>query len=267
MIKYSKSLNLTSPIVSSRSPSTEASAHEGVCCSDSRAPYELQRKVNYKSAGSFDDRLSAFRLVYESYLGAGLIDANRYRMRVTPYHLQPETGVFIASLDNEVICTVTLIHDSEIGLPIDSVYREEIDMKRAEGLKLAEVSSLAAAPSLSKQEFWQVFMKLTGLMAQSARLQGVHGLVIAAHPKHARFYSRLMGFEQIGELRSYPSVRNRPAVACCLDLRGQMRYGHHAMTRSLAIGSFPCNFAGHRCQQLSVTSSDLRPGFHAHRSQ
>ena len=138
-------------------------------------------------------------------------------MRVTPYHLQPATGVFIATVGSEVVCTVTLIQDSSAGLPIDDVYGDEINIQRDNGLKLAEVSSLAAIPGLTQQTFWKIFMKLTSLIAQSARRQGVDGLVLAAHPRHARFYGHLMGFRQIGDLRSYPAVRNRPAVACYLD--------------------------------------------------
>jgi hypothetical protein len=41
--------------------------------------------------------------------------------------------------------------------------------------------------------------------------------VIAVHPKHARFYKRFMAFDLVGDVREYPSVQNRPAVACCLD--------------------------------------------------
>ncbi len=45
----------------------------------------------------------------------------------------------------------------------------------------------------------------------------MHQFLIAVHPKHAGFYQRFMGFEQIGPIRQYPSVQNAPAVACCLD--------------------------------------------------
>ena len=54
-------------------------------------------------------------------------------------------------------------------------------------------------------------------MAQHARQNGMHQFLIAVHPKHARFYERFMGFQQIGPLRDYPNVQDAPAVACCLD--------------------------------------------------
>jgi hypothetical protein len=54
-------------------------------------------------------------------------------------------------------------------------------------------------------------------MAQFARKNGVDALVIATHPRHVPIYQRTMGFVQIGGTRTYPSVRNHPAVACCLD--------------------------------------------------
>jgi hypothetical protein len=54
-------------------------------------------------------------------------------------------------------------------------------------------------------------------MAQFARRNRIDQLLIAVHPRHARFYQRMMGFEVLGPIREYPSVCNRPAVAYCLD--------------------------------------------------
>ena len=52
--------------------------------------------VVYRIAGERAEREAAFRLVYNSYLHAGLGEANRNAMRVTPYHLLESTQVFIA---------------------------------------------------------------------------------------------------------------------------------------------------------------------------
>jgi hypothetical protein len=172
--------------------------------------------VTYRVARGKSDRTAAFRLVYENYLAKRLIQPNPYRLRVTPYHLLPTTQVFIASRAGEVICTVTLIGDGQYGLPMESIYGDEVHSARRDGLYVGEVSCLAVK-EVDFRKFLPTFMQLTRVMAQFARANNMDQFLIAAHPKHARFYQRFMGMEQIGGLKEYPSVQNAPAVACCLD--------------------------------------------------
>jgi len=182
-----------------------------------RDPHGIPLTIQYKIAATRSEREAAFRLVHSSYLRAGLSHANPYGMRVTPYHLLDSTDVLLACYQGETILTMTLVGDGRLGLPMESIYREELAARRALDRALAEVSCLADR-RLSLREFCPVFIGLSQLCAQYARHQGYDDLVIAVHPKHARFYRRLFGFESLGPLRTYPTVRNRPAVALYLDL-------------------------------------------------
>ena len=181
------------------------------------APSSSRADVVYQLADRPQTRLGAFHLIYERYLEAGLIEANPFQLRVTPYHLQPKSVVFVGQKQDEVTCTVSLIDDAELGLPIERAYSREVERKRAEGLRLAEVSCLAFRTQQSKTRFWNSYLRLIRIMAQYARFHGVDALMIAVHPRHLACHTRLMGFEQIGPVRTYPSVRNHLAVACCLE--------------------------------------------------
>jgi len=172
--------------------------------------------ISYKIAATREERSAAFRLVYKSYLRASLGEPNPYEMRVTPYHLLPTTEVFIALLRGEAIFTVSLVVDGQLGLPMESVYRGLVASRRARGLLVGEVSCLADRRSQFRR-FFPVFLRLTRVMVQYARRQGLDELLVAVHPKHARFYQRFMSFEMIGEETAYPAVRNHPAVALSLD--------------------------------------------------
>ncbi|MBN1588477.1 MAG: long-chain N-acyl amino acid synthase [Pirellulales bacterium] len=172
--------------------------------------------VQYRIAATREQRAAAFRLVHYSYLRAGLTEPNWHEMRVTPYHLLPTTEVFVAICDDEVISTVTLVLDGELGLPMDSVYKQEIMERRARGLWMGELSCLADRRNDPKR-FFPIFVRLCRLAAQHARYRGVHEFVAAVHPRHARFYKRYMAFEPIGDERAYPSARNHPAVALSLN--------------------------------------------------
>lgn len=172
--------------------------------------------VDYRIAATREERASAFRLVYESYLEGGLGEPNAHGMRVTPYHLLPTTEVFVASAQGTTMFTVSLVVDGRLGLPMETVYAEEAARRREQGLRLAEVSCLADRRSQFRG-FFPVFLRLSRLMVQYARRRGVEELLVAVHPKHARFYRRYMDFRVFGEQAAYPTVRNNPAVALSLN--------------------------------------------------
>jgi hypothetical protein len=177
---------------------------------------DVESEVKYRIAGTRDERCAAFELVYRKYVEAGLIKPNHFEFRVTPYHLLPTTNIFVAIVAERVVCTMTLIGDGELGIPMESIYPAEVLQRRRKNLYIGEVSCLAFE-SFPLSRFMLIFMQLTRLMAQNARCYGMDQFVIAVHPQHARFYQRFMGFEQVGPLKTYPSVRHAPAVACCLD--------------------------------------------------
>jgi len=174
------------------------------------------RGLGCKIAATHDEWHDAFALVYESYVRSGLTQPNLHGVRIIPHHLLPTTSTLIARLGSEVIGTMTLVRDSEMGVPLEAVYRRDVEAMRAQGIAFAEVSCLATRP-LSLVDYPYVFMRLLRLLAQHARHVGVERLLIAAHPRHVRLYERSMGYRRFGGETSYPSVGGAPAVAAYLD--------------------------------------------------
>lgn len=169
-------------------------------------------------ADTQDSLLSAFRLVYDTYVRCRLMEPNAYAMRVTPYHLPEDTDVFVASRGESVTCTMSLVRDGQMGLPMEDAYGPEVRQRRDQGNRVAEVSCLAGGVDGGKG-MRRVAIRLMGFMAQYAWRRGVDELLIAVHPDHARFYERMIAFRPIGGERSYTPVCNKPAVAMALDLR------------------------------------------------
>lgn len=172
--------------------------------------------IEYRIARTRQERAAAFRLVYESYLRSGLGQPNPYRMRVTPYHLLTTTEIFIAVFQQTPIVTMTLVMDGQLGIPMECIYAAEVAQKRQAGLRFGEVSCLADRRNRFRG-FLPAFLGLSRLMAQYAWCRGLDELLVAVHPRHARFYRRFMAFEPFGTLKAYPTVRNRPALALALN--------------------------------------------------
>lgn len=175
-------------------------------------------RITYKVAECREEREAAFRLLYDAYVQAGLMTPHPYGMRVTPHHLLPTSDVLVAMHESKVIYTMSLVSDDQLGLPMESLYEQEIDELRQQGLYLAEVTCLASHPDcFDRGRMFGVFLNLVGLMFQYARSHDIDRLVIAVHPRHFRTYQRLLGFDQIGPQKPYAAVRNRPAVAAQHD--------------------------------------------------
>lgn len=170
----------------------------------------------YRIAERLDDVESSLRTVYEAYRRRGLIASNLAGMRVMPYHLLPSTEILVAKIGGRVSCTTTLVYDSDSGLPMESVYGEEVMQRRQRGLALAEVSCLADDPDVKTP--LAVLVRLMALNAQCARHRGMDELLIAVHPHHADFYAGFFGLEPFGELRSHPAVQGNPAIPLALDI-------------------------------------------------
>lgn len=174
-------------------------------------------QVECTVASCREELYAALRLVYQNYLDSGLIKKNPYQLRVTPFHALQTTEVLVARNRDEVVCTMSLVRDGYLGLPMQTIYAQEVEARRRQGIRLAEVVCLANRHQEMDISF-PIMLRLMGLIAQCASLRGVDQFLIAVHPRHAKFYQRFLAFEVIGEEKAYGTVCNNPAVPLALDL-------------------------------------------------
>lgn len=173
-------------------------------------------RFTYSLARSRSELTQAFRLVFQSYYEAGLVDQKPSGIRLTPHHLLPTSEVMLGKLGDVVVSTVSMFGDGYLGLPMQSMYPSEVKELRDQGLRLAEIGCLAATKD-SPLRFIEIVAQMERLVTQVARARGIDALVIATHPKHARLYKRMMGFKQIGDLSDCPYANGNPAVPLCLQ--------------------------------------------------
>ena len=179
----------------------------------------------FKIADEKEEYESASRLVHDKYVQKGYMTPTESGLRLSLRNALPETTTFIGKKKDTVVSTLTLFQDSEMGLPMDAIYKEELDQLRRQGRKIAEVGSLAVHPSISKQD-QTVLMHGNKIMHSYSRdYLGVDDLVVAINPRHQLFYESILLFEQIGELKAYHYAKKAPAVAYRLNLNtAEKRY-------------------------------------------
>jgi hypothetical protein len=267
-------------MILSLAKSTEAVSGEGLCLneifreetwaappsSEEASPALVvatgSRAAEIKIAGTEEEWRQAFQLVAEAYRARGYETTQTHGLRLTPFHVLPDTATFIAQHDGRVLATLSLVLDNVLlGLPLECIYPDEIAALRRQGRRLVEVISLADH-GLSLHEFLPVFLGLSRLMVQWALRQEADTLVITINPRHRLFYRKVLGFVPLGPRRPHPSVQGHPAEAYKLDemtmaanapTMHQLMFGIDLVGQVLAPSPLPPDLARRLARSSSAT--------------
>ena len=173
----------------------------------------IGRDIQVKFASGRDELEEAFQLVAANYRARGYEAASTKPLRFTPYHALPDTRTLVAKHAGHVVATFSAVLDNTLlGLPMESLYGAEIAALRNKGHRLVETTSLADT-GLGLREFLQVFVALIRMGMQYHTAQGGDAYVITVNPRHASFYSKVLGFLPLGPCRAYACVQDAPAEA------------------------------------------------------
>jgi hypothetical protein len=179
------------------------------------------RALTVRLATSTDLLDAAFRLVHDQYVARGYMAPAPSGRRVSLFNALPGTKVFVACRHRRLLGTVSLVQDSPHGLPMDEIFRAELDELRATGQRLGEVSALAA---VGGGNGFALILRLVRMMAvYAADVARLDWLCIAVNPRHLGFYRKAFAFDPFGAQRRYPRVNGAPAVGLRLDLEAFRR--------------------------------------------
>lgn len=146
---------------------------------------------------------------------------------VTPH--DPNRITLEASSGSQLFGTLTLGLDADEGLLADELYRDEIDLLRGKKRRLCEITKLAFEPQYSSKEAMASLFHLAYIYADS--IYRCTDMLIEVNPRHAAFYRRRLGFNQIGDTRTCRRV-HAPAVLLHIDLDyGAEQIARHAGSR------------------------------------
>ena len=180
--------------------------------------------ILFRPAVTTDDYIKAFRLLHDVYVEAGYIDPSPSALRIVPQHSHPASRVFLGCFSKNnsrraTVYTSSLFPDSSAGLPMDTAFKNELDILRAQGRGIAEVGCMAADPAYKKEDMNIPMLGNRIVHQYATRYLKADDLVITVHPRYQWVYEDVLLFEKIGAVRAYPYVRGNPAVALRLDLK------------------------------------------------
>lgn len=127
----------------------------------------------------------------------------------------PNRITLTATQKGEVVGTITIGLDSEIGILADELFKPEVDAYRARGAKPCEFIKLAFDAEGSSKESMAGLFHLAVLWAHD--IHCCTHIFIEINPRHLRFYRESLGFTLLSEVRMNPRV-NAPAYLLCCSL-------------------------------------------------
>ncbi len=185
-----------------------------------------EKNFGCRTAVTSEELQKAYELVYREYRLKNYCAQNSRGLHYSLYSILPESRTFLLEKNGNLAGTVSLITDSGCGLPLESIFPEEIASLRKPGRRLAEVGLLALdGEAFTRHSFSLTdFQKLTGsfrmfkiLFDYARTMGGITDLVIGMHPKHKDLY-RYLHFDAVGPVRSYPGAQGKPALLMHMDL-------------------------------------------------
>ena len=189
---------------------------------------DLSPEITYRLATTHEELEAAFALVWDAYTEVGLHKSDDAGLRLTKYHLLPDTRVFIAianvesrkagkiCTEEKVVGTVSIVHDGCLGLPSEELSKDHIINLRQDGGRLAEFIALA---SNKKGTDNRVTMKLLRLAYEYCHQNGITQIIASLAQHHIGFYRRFMGFKPLGKLSCYQSANDTTAQVHVLCVR------------------------------------------------
>jgi hypothetical protein len=209
-------------------------------------------------ADTIQRRCEAWRLVYESYLAVGYAKENRDGLWYGLHDALPAIRTLLMKSERRPVATLTLIPDTVVGLPADSIYEDKLSPLRAQGHRLCEVASLARDMSAATEGHTGMRAIFRAAYSLALHLDHFTDFVITVNPRHVGYYRRYFRFEVWGEERSYGKV-GAPAVLLKLDLtRAQELF--ETRTSMASEATTPFMFAPDRINpMLAYFAAHFRP--------
>lgn len=147
-----------------------------------------------------------------------------------------DCSTFIASIEDELVGTLSLTIDSDDGLAADQTFAEELAvLRQTSGSQLCELTKFAFASEPSSMHvlaslFHTIFIFGT-------KRYNCTDLLIEVNPRHIRFYSTMLGFAKVGGLKGNASV-GAPSQLMRLKVSDIGTYiNQHAGTRASRVRS------------------------------
>lgn len=184
-----------------------------------RVPTLSDPNTVVRLARNREERAAANELVFRNYVNLYWPDDDEILSK-NKYLNSEARHVFVAVAASRVIGTMSVIEDSEIGLPSDGFCPGILRSYRDAGQRLAEISCFAVDQTDRKNRHLMLFL-IKFLFQYAFYYTELDRLIASCRPKHADFYEERLCFEKLTQPAPYAYAGNVSCQLVTLDL-GEM---------------------------------------------
>ena len=180
---------------------------------------EIDRGIHFfddqnvlRVANQFELRQKAYEYLYKVYLNEGYTRKKNSKLHLSIYNAIPDTTTLIVEDQNgNFNGTLTMVFDSNIGLPSDLQYKKEIDKLRGDKRQICEIISLGidraqrGSIRILAGLFYYAFLFALHIMEST-------DMIINVIPSQANFYCKNLLFRKIGNKKKCPRANGVSAV-------------------------------------------------------
>jgi len=131
----------------------------------------------------------------------------------------PQTIVVGAFLDSNTVGNICIINDSDKGVPLDSLFKDELGTIRNRGMSIVEIGQFVVDhKTLSRQTAKNVSLMLMKIVMHVTLDKGIDTICIGVNPKHVSFYKHI-GFKELSLPKDYEQVNGAPCVPMYLNIK------------------------------------------------
>jgi hypothetical protein len=186
-------------------------AHRLIRKSLNLAVPQANSKLSFEIVSNALDLKTALRLVQQNFEREGYALKTTSGLRLTPFHLLPDTIVIVAKENDQIVATISVIPRTSFGIPLDSSF--EISSFLADKGKVLEISALAVNPSFRGQHGEVLYNLMKYMYHCNVDLLRANTEVIGVNPKMEPLYEAILLFERIpGTSRSAYNFANGAPV-------------------------------------------------------
>ena len=193
-------------IAFSRTPTLQPLLHDPGELPDGERIQDAQFKIrlaNTEGRRSKASYLIKRRYAWRGYQASALAGVAANRITLAAFNRE------------QLVATITVGVDSEVGLGIEELYPEEVMALRTSGCRLCEFTKLAVDNMVRSKAVLAAIFHIAYVYAH--RIRRCTDLLIEVNPRHVKFYEAMLGFKKCGHERMDPRV-NAPALLLRLEL-------------------------------------------------
>ena len=225
----------------------------------------IRRKValHHTPLGSYDVRVArttqerddAARLVHAGYVYQGIESVRADELRADK---QERTGsvVLVAYEGSDLVGTMSVIPDSNAGLPLDKDYPELLDALRKNGARLVEYGAYAIVERCWSEGVSNLLYIAANCLTSG---KGASHVVIGVHPRAAAFYRAVFNFRVLADAKQHATLQ-APVVGLVQDLAELKAFLRKSYRKPMASGRLPVeHFFGAPLPCMDLVYATPRP--------